>query len=107
MHTTLSNPWPRRTRVGLWLCLGISLGLTLLLTFNSLHRRSQLEQTAFAKAEAEAAKAAAEINRVFGSVMTMTNNLANDLSDGRLQYTDLGRRLRAELGVRPDINGIA
>ena len=107
MHATLSNLWPRHTQVGLWICLSISLGLTLLLTFNSLHHRSRLEQTAFAKAEAEAAKAAAEINRVFGSVMIITKNLANDLSDGRLKYTDLDRRLRAELGVRPDIDGIA
>jgi phosphoserine phosphatase RsbU/P len=107
MPVTPLNPWPWRIRVGLWVCLVVSLGLTLLCTCNHRNRRSQLEQAAFDHAAAEAAKAAAEISRVFGSVRTITNHIASDLSDGTLAYADIDRRLRAELGARLDIHGIA
>ena len=94
------NPWPWRIRVGLWGCLIVSLGLTQLCTCNHRKHRAQLEQTTFGQA-------AAEINRVFGHVRTMTNHIASDLSDGTLAYAGMDRRLRAELEARPDIHGIA
>ena len=86
---------------------GLSIMVTGLLTTGYLSQRSQLENTAFDSARQQATEAANEINGVVGGVMAIAQQIADDLTNGTLDYQAIDDRLGAEVNARPDIDGLA
>lgn len=85
----------------------ISSIITALLTSNYLGRQSEVEANAIADARTQAQDSAEIISLAFNDVMTIANQLADDLSDGSQSYENITDRLNAEITDRPDIDGLA
>ncbi len=97
----------RRVRAFFFLGLILSLIIATAMLFRYLDNFRVLETRALEDAQRQADEAAAEIDRVFGGIAGIATQLASDLGDGSLAYTDVTQRVRAELLSRPDIDGIS
>lgn len=85
----------------------ISLCVTLVLGYNNLIRRDQRLSEAFSAAQRQARAATDEISTEFAELMTIADNIAAELSDGTLAYTDIEPHMRNILTARPDVDGLA
>lgn len=100
----------RASYIGLILLVIISILsgiLTAYLIYDYSVQRDKLQKEAVANAEAQASVAAQDINVAFSEVMTIADALADDLSNGTLQYNDIEAHLFALVERRPDIDGVA
>jgi hypothetical protein len=101
------NRASRRIRIYLALLFVFCLALGIALTYHYIDQRRQIEATAFALAEQQAANAVQQIESVFSELRVIADQIAADLSDGTLNYADIDPRMQAELIARPDVDGIA
>ena len=67
---------------------------------------NQLSSSAFDYATNQAIVAAEQLEVEFADTMRLTEDLAQELSDGRLDYADIAGRLEQVLTANPDLGGI-
>ncbi len=99
--------WSSFTRIFLWGGCVIGLVATVWFVVQYRNTRTSLEEAAFNNARQQASSAAADINGVFSGVMSIADNIANDLSSGKLAYADFRKRLESEVKLNPSIDGLA
>ncbi len=98
----------RRTAVVLlFVSMLVSVLVTVYFTYSYFTERRQLESAGLETAQSQARTATDEINTAFGDLMSITESIAEDLSDGTLVYDDIETRLRDVLTTRPDVDGLA
>ncbi len=88
------------------LCL-LSLGMTIWIITDYFERRDRVQSAAFEAAQVQAVSIAQEIGDEFGALMTIAENIAAELGDGSLGYTQIEARMREATDDRPDIDGLA
>ncbi len=67
----------------------------------------RLNAEALTAARDQAAEAAKEIDRVFRDAQKSADVVVGDLSDGKLVFTDIEARMRAEFAAHPTLDGFA
>lgn len=85
----------------------ISSIVTAVLTSNYLGQQNRIQDSAINDARTQAQDSAEIISLAFNDVMTIANQLADDLSDGSQPYEEINERLNAEVIDHPDIDGLA
>ena len=98
------NIWSwRRTLIVLVVVFGFLL-IGLIVRYWML--RNEIASSAFASASNQAIAAAEQLEKDFADTMVLTEDLAQDLSDGTLSYEDIESQLQQLLEQNPALDGI-
>ncbi|HDN25745.1 MAG TPA: hypothetical protein ENG03_01350 [Thioploca sp.] len=98
--------WQKRAFIILLLLCGASLFMVSSLVYDYEHEKSQIEQAIKNQAKLEMQSAVEQIDEVLSKLLSIANDIADDISAGELQRSQIMQRLERTMGRTPYQFGI-